>query len=142
MKFSTQEEYGLRCLLRIARAGEGASITIAEIGEAEGLGEANAAKLLRVLRIGGFITSARGRDGGYTLARRPEEIGLLDVFAVLGGRLVEEDFCAGYAGTRPKCVNSVDCTLISLWRMIQGAVDGALKDVTLQDLIPAPVILP
>lgn len=140
MKFSTQEEYGLRCLLRIARAGEGRSVTIAEIGEAEGLSEANAAKLLRLLRIGGFIDSARGRDGGYTLSRRPEEIGLLDVLASLGGRLVEEDFCAAYAGTRPKCVNSVDCTLISLWTMIQGAVDEALKHVTLRDLIPAPVI--
>ena len=37
MKFSAQEEYGLRCLLRVASAGEGGSVTIPAIAKAEAL---------------------------------------------------------------------------------------------------------
>jgi len=54
MKFSAQEEYGLRCLLRIAYSKSPNGITIPEISEIEKLSQANVAKLLRILRLGGF----------------------------------------------------------------------------------------
>ncbi|MBV9121820.1 MAG: Rrf2 family transcriptional regulator, partial [Planctomycetes bacterium] len=59
MKISSQEEYGLRCLLRLARA-EGASLTIPEIAAAEGLSVPYVGKLLAVLRQAGLIDSVRG----------------------------------------------------------------------------------
>lgn len=136
MKFSTQEEYGLRCLLQIARAGEGGALTIPEISHAEGLSDANVAKLLRILRLGGFVEAARGRVGGYSLARRPKDITVADVLAVLGGRLVDHDFCEAYSGSSMICVHAVDCTIYSLWQTIQTAVDGVLQQMTLDDMIP------
>ena len=51
MKLTAQEEYGLRCLLRVAEAGEGESLTIPEIGRAEALSIAYVAKLMRILGI-------------------------------------------------------------------------------------------
>ena len=45
-----------------------------------------------MLRLGGFVTAARG-TGGYSLARPASQIALGDVMAVLGGRLFEGDFC-------------------------------------------------
>ena len=86
MKFSTQEEYGIRCLLRIARAGAGAGLTSPEISQAEGLSDANVAKLLRILRLGGFVEATRGRVGGYSLARRPADISISEVLHVLVGK--------------------------------------------------------
>ena len=71
MKFSSQEEYGLRCLLRIARQGRKASLTIPEISEAEGLSSFYVAKLMRILRRAGLVKSARGQIGGYSLSRPP-----------------------------------------------------------------------
>jgi Rrf2 family protein len=64
MRFSTQEEYGLRCLLQLARRGASASMSIAEIAQAEGLSQANTAKLMRMLRLAGFVASVRGQEGG------------------------------------------------------------------------------
>src|ERR1700684_3432861 len=75
MKLSAHEEYGLRCLLRIGLAGPDESLTIPEISHAEALSPAYAAKLLRILRRGGFITSARGKAGGYTLSPPRPPIG-------------------------------------------------------------------
>ena len=75
MKITAQEEYGLRCLLRLARAeGEHAALTIPEIAAAEGLSVPYVAKLLAVLRQAGLIESARGRAGGYRFAGTPEEV--------------------------------------------------------------------
>src|SRR5438552_18352318 len=89
MKLSAQEEYGLRCLLRLAGAGEGQSLTIPEIGRAEALSIAYVAKLMRILRQGKFVKSVRGQTGGYTLAPNPENIPIGGVVAAPCGRLVE-----------------------------------------------------
>ena len=48
MKITSQEEYGLRCLLRLAEAGTERSLTIPEIAAAEGLSSPYVAKLLAV----------------------------------------------------------------------------------------------
>ena len=64
MKLSSSEEYGLRCLLQLARQAPGHSLTIPEISQAEGITHHNVAKLLRILRQGGFVASARGQQGG------------------------------------------------------------------------------
>ncbi|HEX3879844.1 MAG TPA: Rrf2 family transcriptional regulator [Bryobacteraceae bacterium] len=133
MKLSSNEEYGLRCLLRVAFAGHG--LTIPELSHSEGVSQAYAAKLLRVLRKGAFVTAARGKEGGYTLARPASEIIIGDVMAALGGRLFESDFCQSHSGSAAICTRSVDCSVRSLWRAVQVAVDQVLSKATLQDLL-------
>lgn len=141
MKITAQEEYGIRCLLWIARKGPGASVTIPEISRGEGLSEHYVAKLLRLLRRRGLIHSARGQAGGYKLARPPEEINLAEALAVLGGRLYEPSFCEQHPGNAAVCVNSIDCSVRPLWRSLQGAVDQVLGRATLESLLPrAPEI--
>ena len=73
MKITAQEEYGLRCLLRLAQSESG-SLTLPEVAAAEGLSVAYVAKLMAVLRHAGILDSVRGRSGGYTLARPADEI--------------------------------------------------------------------
>src|ERR1035441_4416104 len=129
MKLSAHEEYGLRCLLRIGLAGQDESLTIPEISGAEALSPAYAAKLLRILRRGGFITSARGKVGGYTLSRPAGQI-------VIGAVLFEsKHFCHEHAGQIQVCTRSVDCSVPSLWHAVQSAVDDVLSKTTLQDLL-------
>jgi Rrf2 family protein len=135
MKFSSQEEYGLRCLLQLARKGPGASMTIAEISEAERLSQAYTAKLLRILRLNGFVESVRGQEGGYTLARGEAEIVLSDVLAALGGRFYKPGFCDNYSGTDETCTHTFSCSIRPLWRRVQTAIDSVLETTTLADLI-------
>jgi Rrf2 family protein len=135
MKLSANEEYGMRCLLRLGHAGEGGSLTIPEISQAEGVSPAYAAKILRILRKGGYVKAARGKEGGYTLARSPESIAIGDVMATLGGRLFESSFCDSHTGQFAICTRSVDCSVRSLWRAVQVAVDQVLSKATLRDLL-------
>jgi Rrf2 family protein len=142
MKFSAQEEYGLRCLLRIAKfyAVEKA-LTIPEISKAEGISEHNAGKILRVLRIGGFLESSRGQIGGYTLTRPPEKIFVGDVLKVLGGKLFDDEFCSTHTGALDICTNSIDCSVRSLWKLIQDSVNSVIGKMTLNDLMSSEKIL-
>lgn len=135
MKFSAQEEYGLRCLLQIARLGVDGSMTIPEISKHEGLTPTHVAKLLMILRKEGFITSTRGQSGGYTLARKPEEIPVGKVLEALGGKLYDAEFCGKHAGQLSICTHAVDCSVRSLWQVIQESVDKVLDHLTVADLI-------
>ena len=135
MKFSSQEEYGLRCLLRIARDGGEKGLTIPEISQSEGISIPNTAKLLRILRLGGLLESSRGQTGGYSLSKPAEEIAVGDVLSVLGGKLYDKEFCSSYSGTVNICTNSIDCSIRSIWQTVQLAVDEVLNKITLRDLL-------
>ncbi len=134
MKLTSHEEYGLRCLIRLGQEGLAGRLTIPEISTAEGVSEAYVGKLLRMLRLGGFVTAARG-PGGYTLARPASQIVISEVLTLLGGRLFEGDFCETHTGQMQACVRSVDCSLRVLWRTVQAAVDDVLSRTTLEDLL-------
>jgi len=133
MKLTANEEYGLRCLVRLGYEKQG--LTIPEISQAEGVSPAYAAKILRVLRRGGFVKAARGKEGGYTLARESHEIVIGDVMNALGGRLFETGFCDTHSGQNAICTRSVDCSVRSLWRAVQVAVDHVVSKTTLRDLL-------
>ncbi len=135
MKFSTQEEYGLRCLIRIAKSKSPNGLTIPEISELEGLSTAHVGKLLRILRLGEFIESSRGQTGGYKLARPPDEIIIGEALAALGGKLYESSFCDIHSGVQNICTNTIDCSIRSLWSKVQSLLDSVLNKLTLKDLL-------
>jgi Rrf2 family protein len=138
MKITAQEEYGLRCLLRLARAGDGESLTIPEIAAAEGLSIPYVAKLLSVLRRDGLIESERGRSGGYRLTAAPADIGLGSLLLSLGEPLFDDPgYCERHAGTEEAgpCVHRTDCTLRGLWRTLENWLRHALNRITLADLL-------
>lgn len=135
MKYSAQEEYGLRCLLAVARSNSERGITIPEISESEGLTQPHVAKLLAVLRKAGFVRSTRGQVGGYRLAAPPSAIIVGEVLSELGGKLFEEGFCERHAGNLDECAHACDCSLEALWSEVQRAVDQVVNRYTLADLM-------
>jgi Rrf2 family protein len=136
MKISAQEEYGVRCLLRLARAGQ--SLTIPEIAQAENLSAPYVGKLLGVLRQAGFIESVRGRTGGYHLARPASEIRLGGVMLALGEPLYDDPgYCERHAGpeTVGPCVHQDGCSLRGLWQTLEQWLRHTLDQITLDDLL-------
>jgi Rrf2 family iron-sulfur cluster assembly transcriptional regulator len=135
MKLSAQEEYGLRCLLYMARHGEERSHSIPEISRAEGLSVPNVAKLMRILRLGGLVASVRGQAGGYMLSRPAEQVTIAEVLALLGGSFFGAQFCDRHAGLERNCAHSTDCSVRLLWATVQRALDGILMKTSLKDLL-------
>ena len=145
MKLTSQEEYGLRCILTLARhaASEdnaqpddrSAALTVSEIAEIEGLSVQYAGKLTRILARAGLLESVRGRKGGYRLARTPQDISVSDILTALGGKIYEPGTCERFSGDRQFCVHSNDCSIRSLWSGIQTLIDMVLTRTTLLDLV-------
>ncbi len=135
MKLTSQEEYGLRCLLRVGRVGTEGSVTISELSRSEGISEPNVAKMMRLLRTAGLVQSTRGQSGGYALARPAGEIPVGEALAALGGRLYEASFCDTHAGMERLCTHMPDCSIRSVWRKVQRAIDDVLDKITLKDLL-------
>ena len=135
MKISAQEEYGLRILMRIGQHPNPEGISIPEISRLEGLSNHYVAKLCRILRLAGLVKSSRGTSGGYTLAKPSDCIMLNEVLDALGGRLYDEEFCGNHSGMLNLCTNSVDCSIRSLWQIIQINIDQVLDNISLQNLL-------
>ena len=139
MKITSQEEYGLRCLLRLAMGKEPEPLGIREIAEAEALSIPYVGKLLAVLRQAGLIESVRGRQGGYRLAASPAEVSLGSVMDALGKPLFDEpNFCNKHQGTEStdgRCVHSDACTLRTLWHTLEDWMRKVLDRITLADLL-------
>lgn len=135
MKISAQEEYGLRCLLQLARADAvGESLTLSQISRREGISVANAGKLMWILTKAGLVQSQRGTKGGYHLARPAGDIHLNEVIRVLDGERVDSH-CKSYSGVLEACVHTGDCGIRPVILELHQIVADALSGITLSQLL-------
>lgn len=134
MKISAQEEYGLRCLLQLARLSEGEFLTLGQIAEREGITPANAGKLLWILNKAGLVSSIRGAKGGYYLSRPASEIRLSEVIKVLDEDVLATH-CKSYTGVLDACVHTGDCGIRPVIVGLHEVVQKALSGITLAQLV-------
>ena len=99
MKLSTRGRYGIHAMYDLAMNAQNGPQSIKAIAEREGMPEAYLEQLIAVLKREKLVTSTRGAQGGYMLARSPAEITVGDVLRALEGGLNlvecldEEDAC-------------------------------------------------
>ncbi len=134
MKLSSQEEYGLRCLLQLAQAPGGFG-TIHAIAEREALTPAYVAKLLGALKRADLVHATRGHNGGYQLARPAEAINLSEVLTALGGRIYSPAFCQAHAGSESECRHNGNCSIRPVLVGLDRLVHEALSLVSLKSLV-------
>ncbi|MBI2167709.1 MAG: Rrf2 family transcriptional regulator [Candidatus Omnitrophica bacterium] len=85
MKLTKKGEYALRALLRLSANYPQKSLSLREISERERLPVKFLEQIMMVLKRSGLVESTKGKQGGYTLARRPEEITLGEIIRVIEG---------------------------------------------------------
>jgi len=136
MKVTALEEYGLRCMVELARRwDDDRAVTISEIAEAEGISDANAGKLLLILRKTGLVEAERGRNGGYRLTRSPEYIQLSEILEALGEPVYSQDHCSRFASDdNGSCVHAEDCVIRVVWQDLRYLVGSVLEGVSLHTL--------
>lgn len=139
MKITAQEEYGLRCLLQLAReesnGAQGSTLMVRDIAEREGLSVAYVEKILWSLSRSGIVESVRGPKGGYRLTRPCTEISLGEVMRVLGGIQSEEELCSQFTGNMDTCVHHGGCDLKPVWLSITDMVNNLFDKVPLSTLL-------
>ncbi len=130
MHISARIEYALRALCTLtARTGE--PLTAEELAEAQGLPVRFLRAILNDLRRVGIVTSQRGNEGGYKLARPASEITIGEVFRRLEGPLAE------VRGMRPESASyEADAVhLQKVWVAVRACLRGVLDEVTLDQVV-------
>lgn len=133
MRLTMMSDYALRVLLYAAAHPE-RLVTIDETQDIYGISRGHLMKIVGVLASADILRSQRGRTGGFTLGKSPEEIRLGDVL-----RLTEPDFemveCFAPTNT---CAISPFCRLPGIVTEALDAFMGVMYRHTLADLIIRP----
>jgi len=134
VRITTQAEYGLICALHLARRVDDGPVTGREIAAQERLPGDYVEQIMLKLRRAAIVKSTRGAHGGYTLARRPEEISVHDVISAAEHSTFEVH-CTSHPVEEERCSSSHDCSIRPVWMLLQRRIDDVLQSVHLSDLL-------
>lgn len=134
MKITAIEEYGLRCMLILAKRKGPTALTLPEISAGEGLSIPYSGKLLMILKQAGLVKSVRGRKGGYALARPADQIYLKEIFDCLGDSVFAQGYCERHGGEFETCVHKGDCEVKHIWQGIDKFISNVFNKITLAEL--------
>jgi Rrf2 family protein len=138
MKITAQEEYGIRCLLQLARrgsSGDAQPVSTREVAEQEGISLAYAEKLMHILSKAGLVESVRGLRGGFRLKRSPSELTVGDAVRALGSFFTSGEICLRYTGDGDRCVHFGNCGLRPVWITVNYHVQKLLDNMPLALLL-------
>ncbi len=128
MKISTKGRYGLRLMTELARTeGEG-PLSVKEIARRLSISDKYLEQIIMQFSKAGLVTSVRGAQGGYELARPAATITAGEVLRAAEGSLAPVE-CAELG-----CDHAEGCTTYGLWKRIKDAVDHVVDSTTIADL--------
>lgn len=131
MRISATTDYALRAVVEIAsRSGE-STVTAQAVGTAQDIPANFLRAILAQLRRAGLVTSLRGPDGGWQLARPAETISLAEIVRAVDGPL------ASVRGARPECARfpGPAAPLQLVWVAVRASVREVLEAVSVADVV-------
>lgn len=131
MKISTKGRYALRMMIHLARNDQGRYIALRDVSGQEDISPKYLEQIVTILSRAGFLKSIRGAQGGYRLARRPEEYTVGEILRAAEGNL----FPVPCLENQPAgCERAEQCVTLPFWLGMQQAIDNYVDSVTLADL--------
>ena len=131
MKISTKGRYGLRILMDLALHQTEKPRLIRDIAKSQQISEKYISRLVIALRKAGMIRSVRGVNGGFHIAKKPEDITLLDVIEVMEGPLSIVDCVSA-----PRvCAHSENCAPREVWCKLNDDIRSLMRETTLSDIL-------
>jgi Rrf2 family transcriptional regulator, iron-sulfur cluster assembly transcription factor len=130
MKLSTRSRYGTRLMLDMAEHYQEGPIQLGTIAKRQDISVKYLEQLIIPLKKANYVTSVRGARGGHMLAKRPDEITVGEIVALLEGGIQLSD-----CSDKPEvCGRSDQCLTRLVWKEASRAVYDKLDAITLSDL--------
>lgn len=134
MKISTRVRYGLKALVYIAeKSREDKLVRIKEIADDQNISVQYLEQILFKLKNENIIEGKRGPNGGYRLAKSPEEITLHELYKILDEEEKVID-CNESKENKANC-NGQSCGTTCIWNKLDNAMTKILEETTLNDFI-------
>ena len=132
MMVSTKGRYALTVMVDLARNSGEDFVSLADISERENLSMKYLESIISILNKGGMLVSARGKNGGYKLARKPSEYNISEILLLTEGSLAPVN-CIMQDGVQ--CEKAATCSTLPLWAGLDKVIDKYLGGITLEDII-------
>ena len=124
LSITSKSPYALRALTELARAGNAGPVPLAELARRRDIPLQFLEQLFAVLRRGGILKSQRGVKGGYSFARDPSTVTVLEVVELLDGTLgagAESVFAEAAAAARAVLANATIADVVERENRAAGA---------------------
>ena len=132
MKLSTKGRYGLMALIDLALYSETEAVSIQSIAARQNISDSYLEQLVRKLKKEGLVTSIRGAQGGYKLARPASEISVGDVLRALEGSIAAVS-CG--EGNNVHCAGEDLCVTRYVWQQINKSIQETVDSIMLSQLV-------
>lgn len=133
MKLSTKGRYGLQVMVDLAVYSKEKHISLKSVSERLSLSENYLEQLIALLKKNGLVSSVRGAQGGYFLAKPPSDITIGDILRALEGSLAPTDCTC--EGNTFQCALDGKCVTRSVWEKIRDSINKVVDDITLEQLM-------
>lgn len=127
---STKGKYALMIMTYLANHSDGASVSLKNIADDNGMGIKYLEIIVSSLNKAGLLESCRGKNGGYRLNKAPEEYSLYEILTVAEGSLVPVSCVEDGV-----CANAEHCKTNRMWRELDSLISEFLKTRTLADIV-------
>ena len=128
MRISKKSQYALRSLVCLSKTD--GFLSLKSISEKEKISFDYLEKIFSKLEKDGLVKSKRGVSGGYSLAKKPEDIRIGEVLRSLEGEIALVE-CMG----SKHCSRKKDCPTIGVWQKLQDSLEKTIDSIRLKDLI-------
>jgi len=140
---SQKAKYALRALLELAKAGQGQAVLISGIAEKQRIPKKFLEQILLDLKNQGLLQSRRGKNGGYTLLKSPDDITFGQVMRIIDGPMAPLPCLSRMAYRRcTDCGDEETCEIRSVFADAYNATARVLDRTTLGDVLTSPDLLP
>ena len=132
MKISTKGRYALRLMYELACHAEEGYLNIRAIAQRQQISEKYLEQIIAMLSRGGCVVSTRGAQGGYRLAKPPEEYTVGMILRLTEGYLAPVPCMQ--SGCTP-CERAECCPTQFVWEALDNAISSVIDRITLADIV-------
>lgn len=128
MIISSKGKYGLVALMDICLYSGSEVVTLKSVSKRQDISERYLEQIFSILRKGGIISSKKGAQGGYFLARKPKDITVGEILNILEGDLKI------VSPSEEK--NDIECFMQKkIWNNINRQIETYFNSITLEELV-------
>lgn len=132
MKISTKGRYAVRVMLDIALNSNGECVKVKDIAERQGLSEKYLEQIIAILNKGGCLRSIRGAQGGYKLAKAPQDFSVGMILRLTEGSMAPVACLDDGAEICERCDT---CETLDVWKALYKAINDVIDNVSIADLM-------
>ena len=135
MKLTTKGRYGLRAVIDLAMYAKKEPVSLSDVAERQNISISYLEQLIAKLKKAGIVQSTRGAQGGYALAKAPENISVGEILRALEGSLSPVDCSAVDGEGETECSASNFCVTKYVWKRINDSINDTVNNMFLSELL-------